>query len=188
MDIDSMFPEDARMSQNTLGFVKQFEYPNQDVNGGFVGFVKQFDYPNQQDVNGQFLNLTAEGNAVKSNYTSRLTVASRKDCAFLANMEQQIKSDLNSAKAMLVAVKKAADKKKIQAQIDGLSAALVETRKAQDTAQCASGGDISGLIENLSNQKEDKNVKIAIWGSVGLVAAVTIIIVIRKIYKAKSKK
>lgn len=185
MDLDTMFPEDARLSQqNNLGFVKQFDYPNQDVSGGFVGFVKQFDYPNQEVDNG-FLNLTAEGNAAKSSYTSRLTVKTRKDCAFLANMEQQIKSEINTTQAMLVGTKKAADKRKIQAKIDGLKAALVETRKAQDSASCASGADISGLIENISNEKSDKNVKIAIWGSVGLVAAVTLVIIIRKFYKAK---
>lgn len=184
MDIDSMFPEDARLSQNTLGFVKQFDYPNQDVSGGFVGFVKQFDYPNQ-DVDNGFLNLTAEGSAVKSSFTSRLNVTTRKDCAFLTNMEQQIKSEISTAQAMLIGTKKAADKKKIQSKIDGLNAALVETRKAQDIASCASGPDISGFINNLSNEKSDKNVKIAIWGSVGLVAAVTLVVIIRKFYKAK---
>jgi hypothetical protein len=186
MDSETLL-DDPRLSQSgKFGFVKEFEYPDPDSPGGFVNFVKQFQWPNQDDAVSGFLNLSGESVQVKSSYTSRITAANRKDCAFLSTLESQIKSDKNSAQAQLIGAKKAKDKKDIQDKLDGMDQALTEVRKAMDSAQCSAGSagpDINKYLDDLKNVGGSKTTGYIIWGSVGLVALVSIVVIIKKLRK-----
>lgn len=184
MDQDIFFNGEPSLQQETVGFVRQFEYP--DPNGaGFENFVEQFKWPNQ-NVSDAFVNASAAESNSYSGFTRDLNARNSKDCEYLTSLMGRIDTELSRLGAARIAAK-TKERKEIDENIAGVKRAKTQVESLISKNSCEkvlAQQQQEGLmkqIQQATGGKEDNTVRYMIFGGVALMVLITGIIVFRKL-------
>jgi len=158
-------------------------YRNGDASFGVDGnknFVEEFSWP--------MINASGPEQEALSSYRKQLTPKMKSDCAALATLLSQVKSEIEIATAGKIAAK-SSEKKKIEQKIAGLEKAKNEIQAAYNSGKCdakIAQKDQDALYAALGVGKGPDVAKVGTYlivGGIGVVALAVGVILYRKFRK-----